>query len=107
MTDTEQKFDDGGPAFPRQTEWEPSRNEAEPDNTYIAGNEGMSLRDYFAGHAMEAILAKGPLRSNKPCDLPNVIEGTEEQFSTTMRAIVVAAGRYADAMLAERKRRIG
>jgi len=36
-----QPINDGGPAFPSETEW------------------GMTLRDYFAGKAIEALIVRG------------------------------------------------
>lgn len=41
---------DGGPAFPRQTYQIPTNQEFE------WGNEGMSLRDWFAGRAMQSLI---------------------------------------------------
>ena len=41
---------DGGPAFPHM--------KAEGHNDYVAG---LSLRDYFAGHALAGLLAQSPV----------------------------------------------
>jgi hypothetical protein len=41
---TPEQINDGGPAFPRQ----PSE--------YTSGSQGMTLRDWFAGQAMTAII---------------------------------------------------
>lgn len=80
------KQETGGPAYPRQTEWEPSRNEAEPDNTFISGNDGMSLLDYFAGQYL--VGAGETLRQEK-----HPHEGAKEAYE------------WAAAMLAEKARR--
>lgn len=42
------KHDNGGPAFPR------------PDGQLTTGTPGMSLRDWFAGQAIQGLLASGP-----------------------------------------------
>ena len=71
-------INDGGPAFPATTE-----DDRDCGPRYIGGYGGMSLRDYFAAKAMQALLT-----------LHNEIEGD-------------ALGRYsyasADAMLVVRK----
>ena len=66
---------DGGPAFPRI----PMSNEKPEDC------KGMSLRDYFAGKALQGLLAGA--RSEK------------------LSYLAEWAYNYADAMLAERKKR--
>lgn len=76
----------GGPAFPygptkaTHTPYEEGGGESE----FTHGNEGMSLRDYFAGQALAGI-----------CANPNV---------DRMANIVAEAYKAADAMLAERER---
>ena len=64
--------DDGGPAFPRV------------EGEHFFGADGMSLRDWFAGLAMQGILASGDDNDSK----------------------VIAIGSYgvADAMLDEREK---
>jgi hypothetical protein len=73
---------DGGPAFPVSTGHHPDTMMKDP-------RIGMTLRDYFAGKAMQGLLAAG----------------TEAQFcfsgDTTLAAISYG---IADAMLAERER---
>jgi hypothetical protein len=49
------KIDDGGPAFPN----------VPPDPQYSKWEEGMSLRDYFAGHALAGLVAQ--------CNMPNEV----------------------------------
>lgn len=44
--------DDGGPAFPV------------PNDAYTNGREGMSLRDWFAGHALEGYMSILDSRKN-------------------------------------------
>ena len=65
------KIDNGGPAFPRS------------QSTYTCAQDGMSLRDHFAGQAIPALIATPPYR----------------------RFVSVANDAYklADAMLAARK----
>lgn len=64
-----EKVSDGGPAFPRQ------------------GCDGMSLRDYFAAHALAGMLAD---ECTREVGCPKIAEN---------------AYRYADAMIAERDAR--
>ena len=77
MSDTK----DGGPAFPRALSLIPSNGEI------VWDQQGMTLRDYFAGKALQGLLAArkdigwgGPIDIAKRC------------------------GEFADAMLAERDR---
>ena len=71
--------DTGGPAFPQQDD--------------ATGSEGMTLRDYFAAKAMQAVLLKWP---------PVL---TEDQDAIRRDTEVIARGAYAmaDAMLKERQ----
>jgi hypothetical protein len=67
---------DGGPAFPIS-------DQRAPDGTGIMqGSPGMSLRDWFAGMALQGLIANPVLYSN--------IDRVERAYS------------FADAMLAER-----
>ena len=70
---------DGGPAFPTLTSGSHSSGTWLPDMT-----DGMSLRDWFAGMALQGMLAQGGEAS--PTDY------------------AMAAFRMADAMLAERNK---
>ena len=47
---------DGGPAFPYVVTFK--------DGTDVRYEEGLSLRDYFAGKAMEGIISSAHLKSN-------------------------------------------
>lgn len=76
---------DGGPAFPFG---QVSEVTGAPINGYH--NNGMSLRDYFAGMALQAIIAKAPFEQGPV--------GVDE--SDRMRAR--GAYDYADAMLETR-----
>lgn len=77
--------DDGGPAFPMQEQIQPA---TDGGNAWLSpGQPGMSLRDWFAGKAMEGMLAS---QKCEAFDGVNTI------------AISDAAFRYADAMLAAR-----
>ncbi len=77
--------DDGGPAFP----FTPNEQRQLPDGTWDQngepGDPGMSLRDYFAGKALEGLWALGDIRT---------LQGAAESCYD-----------MADVMLAERKRR--
>lgn len=76
---------DGGPAFPVTT----------------IGETGMSLRDWFAGMALQALVAKAPLMDAEGEHGPKFDKQTLTQFRHDM---AVSAYDYADAMLAERSK---
>lgn len=75
---------DGGPAFPARP------REQMMGGTISATNEGMSLRDWFAGQALMGVLAGG-LADTIPHD--DINGGRDAAFF---------AYQYADAMIAER-----
>jgi hypothetical protein len=79
------KIETGGPAFPL------SHSHKELSGTDWQDANGMTLRDYFAAKAMQAIIAKAPF-------------GTEEAGAQLDRQMLAARGAYAyaDAMLAAR-----
>ena len=68
---------DGGPAFPREEYQDCSR----------IGQQGMSLRDYFAAAALQGMMSNPRL---------------EDDFSNDRTALAEIAYEQADAMLAER-----
>ena len=76
------KLDDGGPAFPIP------QQQFTDGVTFISaqGNDGMSLRDWFAGQALSGFLQRK--------------EYDKETFTTA----ATDAYRYADAMLETRKK---
>lgn len=78
---------DGGPAFP----------------TEGRGPDGMSLRDWFAGKALEAFIVK-VLPTNEEAIRLNIIWDHEAATAFRKQAAEVAY-LYADAMLAERERK--
>jgi hypothetical protein len=75
-------MNDGGPAFPESAPNQQGR--------YETFQKGMSLRDWFAGKALEAILIAQP-------HLP------KEAIAKTPQDIPTAAYYYADAMLKARE----
>lgn len=82
---------DGGPAFPR---------------AMVAGCDmgcdGMTLRDYFAAKAMQAIISKiQPL--TQFVQFGETIGPSDEQLSARFNAVSDGAYAYADAMLEARK----
>ncbi len=81
-----EKQSDGGAAFPRITEeYSPVDNDWHTNE----GNDGMSLRDYFAGQALAAMLVS-PL--------------TAEDCARDERKAAVWAYSQADAMLVQRSK---
>ena len=88
MTTTARK-DDGGPAFP------PRGNSGTPGaagTAYWPPREGMSLRDWFAGHALPVILGSAVAHAAK------FANGGELNTSVAINCYA-----FADAMLAARK----
>ncbi len=83
------KHDDGDPAFPVFPE---------TGNGHAAAFRGMSLRDYFAGQALTAMVAGDGAR---------MVAARDERYDETNWREIVASNAYdfADAMLAERERR--
>lgn len=80
---------DGGPAFPQDgREFTNSRGD---EVDYWPPSRGMSLRDWFAGQALAAIIGKNTAR--------------EVESGVNDRMVMIANGAYdyADAMLARRK----
>jgi hypothetical protein len=69
---------DGGAAFPQ------------PENGTRMGDEGMTLRDYFAAKALQAMIGKNPATVDN------------EYITPEVRSLVRGAYSYADAMLSER-----
>jgi hypothetical protein len=56
---------DGGPAFPRPNLQQAGEVNAENDMCYREwGAEGMSLRDWFAGQALQGMCAANPKTSS-------------------------------------------
>jgi hypothetical protein len=75
---------DGGPAFPSRETWQEWNERTVGYVERSTPVPGMSLRDYFAAHALAGIAARGP----------------REHESAEARARYAYG--YADAMLAER-----
>jgi hypothetical protein len=86
------QINDGGPAFPRDPQWN--------RYGYISqeGWNGMSLRDVFAGMALQGILSKSLF--------PNSSGNKSISWATTRepsgRSASIAAYEIADAMIAAR-----
>jgi len=81
---SEKKIEDGGPAFPRPA----SSLSPFKDVFEIASQPGMSLRDYFAAHALQGFLA-----ADLKCSC------NESVSSITSKAYYIA-----DAMLSAREK---
>lgn len=87
------QIDDGGPAFPRATSLD-GDGHMQSETQY-----GMSLRDYFAAKALQALIAKMPLHD---AEGEHGIQSTKDANGVIYREIADSAYWYADAMLAER-----
>lgn len=92
--------DPGGPAYPCKREITPSGDNREP---YKVNYEGMTLLDYFAGLAMQAIIESGDY---KEAMVKSGSAGTPNVFrDCTHDEIAQWAFDYAEAMIAEKRRR--
>lgn len=84
------------PAFPRSA-FAPEGVRSE-DCEGNDSQEGMTLRDYFAAKAMQAIIAKSPfglLNPQSPEDQAKVMEQLQSQLASACNGAYL----YADAML--------
>lgn len=64
-------------------------------------DEGMTLRDWFAGMAMQALIAKNKFMDTRGQNGEPITADDMEQFRLDIAASSLA---YADAMIAERSR---
>ena len=83
------KINTGGPAFAH-------------GNHEQGCDSGMTLRDYFAGQAMAAIIAKAPILQNGVPPISGFKSATNLQKTAIMDAVSVGAYDYSDAMIAAR-----
>lgn len=80
--------DDGGPAFPRPVSEDTTQGTQLEGNRTVSKQDGMSLRDWFAGQALVGLLAF--TNGSGSCDQLSPEQAAEEAYMT------------ANAMLAER-----
>lgn len=80
---------DGGPAFPALDVEHFPAGYGHAEHTEVTGLRGMSLRDYFAGQALPAVMAEY-FKANGSC------LGVDH----AARSCAVHAHRYADALIA-------
>lgn len=93
---SEQKQKDGGPAFPGFEHYVAMREDSKGPVQVVTGQPhgGISVRDYFAGQALQGIMAN-----------PEPIGGqTNYTVGEVPAAIARAAYQQADAMLVERSK---
>ncbi len=85
---------DGGPAFPYSA-LQPDEKTRQLVGTIYADNQGMSLRDWFAGKAMQGILSN-----------PTAMNVVEKELDILDQNPFIADLAYhiADAMLLQRKK---
>ena len=83
--------DNGGPVFPSQETYAPNGNVVQ------LGYEGMSLRDHFAGLAMQAF-------ASDPQMAIGIREAAEDAGIEAPEMMARTAYRLADAMIYERNR---
>lgn len=90
MSDEAKKVDDGGCAFPTETA--------------MSYSNGMSLRDWFAGMALQGIISD-PSPISRGCSEAVAYDiGIGRKPSTFIEIVVNASYAYADAMIERRKR---
>lgn len=90
---------DGGPAFPVDTRFDPSISgygHQTSNNTWQYG--GMTLRQHYAGLAMQAIISKLPLFD---ADGQHGVQSTRQNNSQIYADVSESAFFYADAMISE------
>lgn len=87
-------INDGGSAFPHTAYF--AKNAELGDDPMIPVSGGMTLRDYFAAKAMQALV------SRYGCDIPFLPQDNHNPWHHTADW----AGQIADAMLAERSKPI-
>ena len=85
------------PAFPSDQTWINKRDDSLEGEKY----EGMTLRDYFAAKALQAIITKMPAVDTQG-DLGRKVKF--EELDDTKKLFAFSAYKYADAMLAERSK---
>lgn len=83
---------DGGAAFPRQAV--KIQRPGKVYSEYVSSQDGMTLRDYFAGQALIGIIGK------YPCEICEIKPG---EYAPVNVSAAKGAYAYADAMLAERE----
>lgn len=81
------KIDNGGPAFPVL-------------DLSKTQERGLSLRDWFAGQALAALIAKAPLTCTGENDPLGGLPITQNQADEIAESMAVSAYEYADAMIA-------
>lgn len=95
-------INDGGPAFPGIQGADGHGNMTEsvhPDGTriWVFHNQGMTLRDFFAGQALAGALSN-------PSMVAAIVQGSKSP-SDSPREMAVFALAVADAMIAEREKK--
>ena len=91
-------LDDGGPAFPHGPLGDSRQHEDGLISHQFAAYPGMSLRDWFAGLAMQGLIAEGDERTVSP-DIANNPERVEEWRRTIRLSEAKCCYKMADAML--------
>lgn len=87
-------INDGGPAFPSGPSGASFTGEDGMTTHQFSGCDGMSLRDYFAGQAMQGLLAFGHHQA--------LIEAGAPDYQQAINGIALESYTYADAMLTAR-----
>jgi len=90
---------DGGPAFPQPMTFSPNGQPTTP-GMYFPDVNGMSLRDWFAGLALQGWLS-GPCQG----DVLDDYDHDPKAFSQHQKIVGETCYGYADAMLAARERK--
>lgn len=81
----------GGPAFPRPVSEDRTSGDQPDGNSTVDEQDGMSLRDYFAAHALAGILADHEVEA-----------GPHESVQGFRASIARVAYAFADAMIVAR-----
>lgn len=89
----------GGPAFPRPASVDPSSGTLQDGDCVVDAHDGMSLRDWFAGQVISALLAGDTNIIPYGCEGKSSKEYTQGDFT---RHFANLSYDYADAMLKAR-----
>ena len=92
---------DGGPAFPVLEEYSQFNDSIGRYEDHYAPVGGMTLRDYFAAKAMQALLSSASISQ----EVAHHVNTASDAFGTQpANTIARMAWSFADAMLAERSK---
>jgi hypothetical protein len=97
MSETKRPIDDGGPAFPFTPNEQTILPNGTWNQTYEPGESGMSLRDWFAGMALQGIVGSTVY-------VTAIVTAEDADPPKILQSFAANAYDIADAMIAERNK---